>query len=91
MENNIISVKYESDYTPKVFEGKAYSYYTSINVLVGDFVLAPTIFGDKVARVTEINIPESKIEAIKPYVKMVKHKVNKAKFLQEHIILEEVA
>lgn len=91
METNIISVKYESDYAPKVFEGKAYSYYTNTNVNVGDYVLAPTVFGDKVARVTEINIPESKIEAIKPYVKMIKHKVNKAKFLQEHIILEEAA
>jgi hypothetical protein len=91
MSRGIIKVKYESDYKPKVFEGKGYSYYTNIDVIIGDYVIAPTVFGDKVARVTEINISEDRIESIKPYIKTIKYKVNKTKFLQEHIILEDAA
>lgn len=56
METNIISVKYEDNYMPKTFSGKAYSYYTAITVEVGDLVIAPTANGDKIARVSEINI-----------------------------------
>ena len=34
MRTNIIQVKYESKYNSKTFEGKAYTYYTDINVEV---------------------------------------------------------
>ena len=86
MSRGIIKVKYESDYKPKVFEGKGYSYYTNIDVIIGDYVIAPTGFGDKIAKVIETNIAESEIEAIKPYMKTIEHKVNKEKFLQENLV-----
>ena len=32
MQTNIISVKYEDKFKPKTFSGKAYSYYTAVDV-----------------------------------------------------------
>ena len=91
METNIISVKYEDKYMPKTFSGKAYSYYTAIEVEVGDLVVAPTSNGDKIARVLEINIPEFKVEQIKPYLKLITDKIDKEKYLQTDEVLREVA
>lgn len=88
METNIISVKYEDNYIPKTFGGKPYSYYTSIKLKVGDLVIAPTANGDKIARVSEINIPEAQIERIKPYLKTITQKIDKKKYLQTSEILE---
>ena len=61
-KTNIISVKYEDKFEPKTFSGKAYSYYVATDVEVGDLVIAPTSNGAKIARVSEINIPEDKID-----------------------------
>lgn len=91
MKTNIISVKYESNYAPKVFEGKSYSYYSNVDVNVGDLVVAPTAYGDKIARVSEINIPEDKIQSIKPYLKTITLKIDKEKYLQSDQVLEEAA
>lgn len=89
--SNIISVKYEDKYMPKTFSGKAYSYYTAIDVEVGDLVIAPTALGDKIARVSEINVPEYKIENIKPYLKLITDKIDKNKYLQATEVLVEAA
>ncbi len=87
METNIISVKYEDNYMPKTFSGKAYSYYTAIPVEVGDLVIAPTQNGDKIARVSEINIPEYKVEMIKSYLKIITTKIDKTKYLQNNQVM----
>lgn len=91
METNIISVKYEDKYMPKSFCGKAYSYYTAIPLKVGDLVIAPTQNGDKIARVSEINIPEYKVEMIKSYLKIITTKIDKTKYLQNNQVMEEAA
>lgn len=91
MQTNIVSVKYEDNYMPKTFGGKAYSYYTLIPVNVGDLVIAPTQGGDKIARVSEINIPEYKIEFIKSYLKSITYKIDKEKYLQESEVQRKVA
>lgn len=91
METNIISVKYEDNYEPKTFSGKSYSYYTAIKVEVGDLVIAPTTYGDKIARVSEINIPEFKVEHIKPYLKLITDGIDKEKYLQTSEILRKAA
>ena len=91
METNIISVKYEDNYEPKTFGGKAYSYYTNKKVEVGDLVIAPTFNGEKIARVSEINIPEHKIEMIKPYLKTITQTIDKEIYLQADTIQEKAA
>jgi len=91
MQNIIVSVKYEDKYNPKTFSGKAYSYFSSTKLEVGDIVEAPTKFGNSIARVSEINIPEERIEYIKPYMKVITKKLNKQSYLNENKILEDVA
>ena len=91
METNIISVKYEDNYMPKTFSGKAYSYYTALKVKIGDLVVAPTFSGDKIARVSEINIPESKVENIKPYLKLISQQIDTDKYIYENEVSIKVA
>ena len=91
METNIISVKYEENFAPTNFGGRPYSYLTSIKLKVGDLVIAPTATGDKIAKVSEINVPEDKVRLIKPYLKTIMKKINTEKYLQSNVILVEVA
>ena len=91
MKTNIVSVKYEDDYAPKTFNGRIYSYYTNINLEVGDIVIAPTKNGDKIARVSEINIPEYKVEMIRAFLRTIEKKLDKNKYLYNDEILQEVA
>ena len=91
METNIISVQYEDNFMPKTFSGRSYSYYTTIKVEIGDLVVAPTSNGDRIARVSEINIPEHDIEKIKPFLKTITSKINTDKYIQDNEVLEEVA
>ena len=82
--SNIISVKYEDNFTPKVFGGRAYSYYSAVDVNVGDLVIAPTANGDKIARVSEINIPECKVENIKAYLKLITEQIDTDKYIYDN-------
>lgn len=88
MNTNIISVKYEDRFMPKTFNGKAYSYITQVNVEIGDLVIAPTVYGDKIARVSEIDIPETRIENIKQFLKTITYKINKNEYLYNNQVLE---
>ncbi len=91
MQNIIVSVKYEDKYNPKTFSGKSYSYFSSTPLEVGDIVEAPTKFGNSIARVSEINIPEEKIRSIKPYMKIISRRLNKASYLNNNEIIEDAA
>ena len=88
MNTNIISVKYEDRFMPKTFNGKAYSYITRVNVEIGDLVIATTAYGDKIARVSEIDIPETRIENIKQFLKTITYKINKNEYLYNNQVLE---
>ena len=91
MQTNIISVKYEDEYMPKTFSGKAYSYYSNIDVSVGDLVIAPVKDTEKIARVSEINVPEYKVEMIKPFLKTIEKKIDKETYLQSDEIVQRAA
>lgn len=91
MGTNIVSVKYEDKYTPKTFSGRAYSYITAIPLEVGDLVVAPTSYGEKIARVSQINIPEFQVEFMKANLKLITEKIDKQKYLQDDKISKEAA
>lgn len=88
---NIISVKYEDKFKPKTFCGKAYSYYTAIDVKVGDLVIAPTATGDKIARVSEIHIPDERVIMIKPYLKLITDKIDKTQYIEKNQVMKNTA
>lgn len=91
METNIVGVKYESDYTPRTFSGKVYSYFTDLKLNEGDIVIAPTVYGTSIARVSRINIPEEEIKDIKPYMKTITTRIDKNRFLKFAEVQEEAA
>ena len=91
MQTNVIAVKYEDKYNPKTFGGKSYNYYTAVDVNIGDLVIAPTSYGDKIARVSEINISEDNVFMIRPYMKLITCKLDKYQYLQNDQIIKKVA
>ena len=91
IKTNIVSVKYEDKFNPRTFGGKSYTYYTNIEVGIGELVIAPTAGGDKIERISEINIPEEKVESIKPYLKTIEHKIDKESYLKFKNLLDKVA
>ena len=90
MKTNIIMVKYEDNFCPRVFQGREYSYYTNINLTVDDLVEAPTKFGVKVAKVTRVNISEEEIKKIKPYMKTIIRQIDRDRYIN-FAEVEEVA
>lgn len=88
---NIITVKYEDDFFPRTFNGRDYSYFIEQNVSVGDIVIAPTKYGEKIAKVTRVNIQEKEIENIRPFMRKITKKLNKDRYINFNEILEEVA
>lgn len=88
MKTNIISIKFEDKFVPRTFSGRAYSYYTDIDVKVGDIVIAPTQYGESIARVSEINVSEDKIINIKPLMKVINQKINKDRYLNYAEVLK---
>ena len=90
METNIIMVKYEDNFCPRVFQGKEYSYYTNKGLSVGDLIEAPTKYGLKVAMVTRINVPETEIEKRKPYMKTIIRQIDRDRYIN-FAEVEEVA
>ena len=86
-----IYVKYEDEHWPRTFGGKEYSYYTDLQLEVGDLVEAPTKYGTSIAKVTRINMPEEEIKDIIPYIKNITKKINKEMFIYYSEIVEDAA
>ena len=91
--NNLhyIYVKYEDENNRGVFTGKSYSYYTNLDLNVGDLVEAPTKFGTSIARVSEINVPEESVKDIIPLMKEINRKIDKKRFLDFAEVLDEAS
>lgn len=73
-DKQIVGVKYKNK-CGDCFEGREYSYFASKYIQKGDIVIAPTAYGQQKALVTNINLPESKIEKFKDKVKMIEKKI----------------
>ena len=91
MNTNIIGVKYEDKYEPRVFTGGLYSYYTDVELNVGDIVKAPIRNGESIARVSRINILESEVEHIKSKMLTITKKINRDRFMDYNEVIEDVA
>lgn len=82
-EFKIVGVKYEDKFEKKTFTGREYSYYTDLDLEIGDIVEVPTRYGKSIAMVTRINIDKNEIEKIKEYMKVIDTKLDKNEFLKE--------
>lgn len=79
----IVGVKYEDKFEKKTFTGREYSYYTDLELEIGDIVEVPTRYGKSIAQVTRTNIDKKEIEKIKDYMKVIDTKLDKNEFLKE--------
>lgn len=71
MERTIVGVNYKNKLTGE-YDGRAYSYFCELLVAIGDIVLAPTVNGDSLAKIVQVDIPESSIDAqILPRLKTI--------------------
>jgi len=71
MRKVIVGVNYKNKKTGD-FDGRTYNYFCEIDANVGDLVKAPTAKGDSLARINEVNVPESKIDLrILPLLKTI--------------------
>lgn len=86
-----IYVKYEDEFNRGVFAGKLYSYYTNLDLNVGDLVEAPTKFGMSIAKVSEVNVSEEKVRNIIPFMKEITRKINKDRFINYGEVLDEAS
>ena len=65
----------------RVFQGKEYSYYTDQELSIGNLAEVPTKYGLKIAMITKIDVPETEIEKIKPYMKTITRKIDKDRYI----------
>lgn len=79
----IVGVKYEDKFEKKTFTGREYSYYTDLELEIGDIVEVPTRYGKSIAQVTRTDIDKQEIEKIKDYMKVIDTKLDKNEFLKE--------
>lgn len=71
MPKTIVGVYYKNKYSGE-FDGRTYNYFCELDATVGDIVVAPTAKGDSVARIAEVDVPESRIdERILPIMKTI--------------------
>jgi len=82
-EFKIVGVKYEDKFEKKTFTGREYSYYTDLELEIGDIVEVPTRYGKSIAQVTRTDIDKQEIEKIKDYMKVIDTKLDKNEFLKE--------
>lgn len=62
MAVDIVSVQFMSRTRPGEFVGREYTYYADNPLKVGDCVAVPSKFGESLAKVTVIGIPEYKVD-----------------------------
>ena len=78
---NIVGVQYQNKFKKKTFSGREYSYYSDIDLEIGDIVEVPTRYGKSIAQVARTNINEKEIEKIKGDMKIIETKIDKEQFL----------
>lgn len=62
MATDIVSVQFMSTARPGEFVGREYTYYADQELKVGDCVAVPSRFGESLARVTAVGIPEYRVD-----------------------------
>ena len=71
MAANIVSVQFMSTVRPGEFVGRDYTYYADQPLKVGDCVAVPSRYGESMAQVTAVNIPEYRVDP--KILKVLKH------------------
>lgn len=71
MAIDIVSVQFMSTARPGEFVGREYTYYADKSLKVGDCVAVPSRYGESLARVVKVGIPEHRVDP--KILPMLKH------------------
>ncbi len=73
---NIVAVQFQSRTNPEEFTGREYTYYSDVELAVGDVIFAPTKNGTGVVRVCRTDVRDSEIdERVMPYMRTIEEKL----------------
>jgi len=76
VNKSIVMVRYQDRKTPGEFSKREYAYFSKVPLTVGENIMAPVENGKVVARVSQINVEESKIdERIMPKLRTIEELV----------------
>ncbi|MCL2220981.1 MAG: hypothetical protein FWC20_01830 [Oscillospiraceae bacterium] len=62
MSKPLVSVQYQNKKNSDEYDGREYTYFAGIDLAVGDLVIAPVGNSESVAKVSAVNVPESKVD-----------------------------
>lgn len=69
---SIVAVQFQDKRNPEEFSGRAYSYFSNVELTVGDVIIAPSKNGNAVVRVCRTDMKDSEIdERVMPYMKTI--------------------
>jgi hypothetical protein len=69
---NIVSVQFQNKNNPEEFTGREYTYFSEVELVEGDIILAPTKNGESAVRVCRVNMSDSEIsDSVRPYMKTI--------------------
>jgi len=78
-EKKIVAVQFKSKADPTGFGGREYTYYSTVDLAVGDVIVVPTKRGDGTARVSRVDVKASEIDVrVEPYMKTIEEIVHPA-------------
>ena len=73
---NIVAVQFQDRQNPEGFSGREYTYYSNVEVAVGDIILAPTKNGRGIVRVCRTDMDDTDIpENARPYMRTIEELV----------------
>lgn len=67
----LIAVQYRDKLDKNLYQGRQYTYYTTLDVNIGDIVVCPTRYGAGIGRVCRLDVPEKEVESFKDALKVI--------------------
>ena len=73
---SIVAVQFQNKSKPEEFSGREYTYFSDVELEVGEVILAPTKNGMGIVRVCRTDMRESEIDAhVMPFVRTIESKL----------------
>ena len=78
-DKKIVAVQLKNKNDPSGYGGREYTYYSKVNLAVGDVIVVQTKYGEVPARVSKIDMKASEIDVrVEPFMKTIEKKMTPA-------------
>jgi hypothetical protein len=73
---SIVAVQFQSKSNPEEFSGREYTYFSDVELDVGDIIIAPTKNGNGIVRVCRTDMRDGEIdERVMPFMRTIGEKL----------------